>query len=212
MKLGIYGAGGLGREVLTLARAMNQCTSRWSEIFFIDDVTDAREVYGAAVLRFEERPADCEVAIAIGEPALRQRLAQKLAGVAPLATLIHPNVDVPEQSVIHPGAIIFEGVFISCGVAIGENALILPRAYISHDCAIGAHSVVAGLVALGGYVKIGERAFLGMNSCVKEQIHIGNDAIVGMGAAVINDVADTTIVAGTPAKIMRQNIEGKVFK
>ncbi|WP_105630743.1 NeuD/PglB/VioB family sugar acetyltransferase [Cronobacter dublinensis] len=212
MKLGIYGAGGLGREVLMLARAINQCTSRWREIFFIDDVTDAREVYGAAVVRFDARPAECEVAIAIGEPALRQRLAQKLAGVAPLATLIHPNVDVPEQSVIHPGVIIFEGVFISCGVAIGKNALILPRAYISHDCAIGAHSVVAGLVALGGYVKIGERAFLGMNSCVKEQIHIGNDAIVGMGAAVVNDVADTTIVAGTPAKMMRQNIEGKVFK
>ncbi|AFJ99093.1 NeuD/PglB/VioB family sugar acetyltransferase [Cronobacter sakazakii] len=212
MKLGIYGAGGLGREVLMLARAINQCTSRWSEIFFIDDVTDAQEVYGAAVVRFDARPAECEVAIAIGEPALRQRLAQKLAGNAPLATLIHPNVDVPAQSEIRAGAIIFEGVFISCGVAIGENALILPRAYISHDCAIGAHSVVAGLVALGGYVKIGERAFLGMNSCVKEQIHIGNDAIVGMGAAVVNDVADTTIVAGTPAKMMRQNIEGKVFK
>ncbi|EOC0477507.1 acetyltransferase [Cronobacter turicensis] len=212
MKLGIYGAGGLGREVLMLARAINQCTSRWSEIFFIDDVTDAQEVYGAAVVRFDARPAECEVAIAIGEPALRQRLAQKLSGVAPLATLIHPNVDVPSQSEIRPGAILCDGALISCGVTIGENVLIQPRACVGHDCAIGAYSVVSSLVALAGHCEVGERVFIGMNSCVKEQTRIGDDAIVGMGSAVFSDVADATIVLGNPARAMRQNTEGKVFK
>ncbi|ELQ6019063.1 acetyltransferase [Cronobacter turicensis] len=212
MKLGIYGAGGLGREVLMLARAINQCTSRWSEIFFIDDVTDAQEVYGAAVVRFDARPAECEVAIAIGEPALRQRLAQKLSGVAPLATLIHPNVDVPSQSEIRPGAILCDGALISCGVTIGENVLIQPRACIGHDCAIGAYSVVSSLVALAGHCEVGERVFIGMNSCVKEQTRIGDDAIVGMGSAVFSDVADATIVLGNPARAMRQNTQGKVFK
>ncbi|EPO1789095.1 acetyltransferase [Cronobacter turicensis] len=212
MKLGIYGAGGLGREVLMLARAINQCTSRWREIFFIDDVTDAQEVYGAAVVRFDARPAECEVAIAIGEPALRQRLAQKLSGVAPLATLIHPNVDVPSQSEIHPGAILCDGALISCGVTIGENVLIQPRACVGHDCAIGAYSVVSSLVALAGHCEVGERVFIGMNSCVKEQTRIGDDAIVGMGSAVFSDVADATIVLGNPARAMRQNTQGKVFK
>ncbi|CCJ92274.1 putative acetyltransferase protein [Cronobacter turicensis 564] len=212
MKLGIYGAGGLGREVLMLARAINQCTSRWSEIFFIDDVTDAQEVYGAAVVRFDARPAECEVAIAIGEPALRQRLAQKLSDVAPLATLIHPNVDVPTQSEVCTGAILCDGAFISCGVTIGKNVLILPRACVGHDCIIGENSVVSGMVALAGHCVVGERVFIGMNSCVKEQTRIGDDAIVGMGSAVFSDVADATIVLGNPARAMRQNTEGKVFK
>ncbi|EKK3980046.1 acetyltransferase [Cronobacter sakazakii] len=212
MKLGIYGAGGLGREVLMLARAINQCTSRWREIFFIDDVTDAQEVYGAAVVRFDARPAECEVAIAIGEPALRQRLAQKLAGNAPLATLIHPNVDVPSQSEIRAGAILCDGALISCGVTIGENVLIQPRACVGHDCVIGAYSVVSSLVALAGHCVVGERVFIGMNSCVKEQTRIGDDAIVGMGSAVFSDVADATIVLGNPARAMRQNTQGKVFK
>ncbi|AZP33172.1 acetyltransferase [Cronobacter sakazakii] len=212
MKLGIYGAGGLGREVLMLARAINQCTSRWSEIFFIDDVTDAQEVYGAAVVRFDARPAECEVAIAIGEPALRQRLAQKLAGNAPLATLIHPNVDVPSQSEIRAGAILCDGALISCGVTIGENVLIQPRACVGHDCVIGAYSVVSSLVALAGHCVVGKRVFIGMNSCVKEQTRIGDDAIVGMGSAVFSDVADATIVLGNPARAMRQNTQGKVFK
>ncbi|WP_146379201.1 acetyltransferase [Cronobacter turicensis] len=212
MKLGIYGAGGLGREVLMLARTINQCTSRWSEIFFIDDVTDAQEVYGAAVVRFDARPAECEVTIAIGEPALRQRLAQKLSGVAPLATLIHPNVNVPSQSEIRPGAILCDGALISCGVTIGENVLIQPRACVGHDCTIGAYSVVSSLVALAGHCEVGERVFIGMNSCVKEQTRIGDDAIVGMGSAVFSDVAGATIVLGNPARAMRQNTQGKVFK
>ncbi|NHV08112.1 acetyltransferase [Cronobacter turicensis] len=212
MKLGIYGAGGLGREVLMLARTINQCTSRWREIFFIDDVTDAQEVYGAAVVRFDARPAECEVTIAIGEPALRQRLAQKLSGVAPLATLIHPNVDVPSQSEIRPGAILCDGALISCGVTIGENVLIQPRACVGHDCTIGAYSVVSSLVALAGHCEVGERVFIGMNSCVKEQTRIGDDAIVGMGSAVFSDVAGATIVLGNPARAMRQNTQGKVFK
>ncbi len=51
-----------------------------------------------------------------------------------------------------------------------------------------------------------------MNSCVKEQTRIGDDAIVGMGSAVFSDVADATIVLGNPARAMRQNTQGKVFK
>ena len=37
MILGIYGAGGLGREVYELANVINSYNNRWDEIFFIDD-------------------------------------------------------------------------------------------------------------------------------------------------------------------------------
>ena len=36
MILGIYGAGGLGREVYELAKIINSCNNRWDQIFFID--------------------------------------------------------------------------------------------------------------------------------------------------------------------------------
>ncbi|PQY90170.1 DapH/DapD/GlmU-related protein, partial [Cronobacter sakazakii] len=86
------------------------------------------------------------------------------------------------------------------------------RACVGHDCVIGENSVVSGMVALAGHCVVGERVFIGMNSCVKEQTRIGDDAIVGMGSAVFSDVADATIVLGNPARAMRQNTEGKVFK
>lgn len=38
MVLGIYGSGGLGREVLELAKQINAISNRWSKIIFIDDM------------------------------------------------------------------------------------------------------------------------------------------------------------------------------
>lgn len=77
MKLGIYGAGGPGREVLMLAQQLNQ-SSRWEEIFFIDDVTDENVVSGVPVHRFALLDHQCtEVVIAIGEPAARRSWPRK---------------------------------------------------------------------------------------------------------------------------------------
>jgi serine acetyltransferase len=48
---------------------------------------------------------------------------------------------------------------------------------------------------------------MGLNCTLKNKISIGSRVIVGCGAAVINDVSDEDIVAGVPAK----SIKDKVF-
>jgi len=212
MKLGIYGAGGLGREVYVLAQQINHAARRWDEIFFIDDVTQEQQVMGAKVFRYDDCPADCEVIIGIGEPVLREKLAHKVNAARPLATLIHPDVFIPDNSQIGAGAIICTGNFISCNVTVGENTLIQPRACVGHDCEIGSHSVISSMVTLAGACVVGDRTFIGMNCCVKEKTRIGADAILGMGSAVFTDVTAATIVLGNPARAMRQNDSGKVFK
>lgn len=50
MILAIYCAGGMGRKVLDLARAVN----RWERIVFVDDVTPQRVCNGAPVYRFSD--------------------------------------------------------------------------------------------------------------------------------------------------------------
>ena len=52
-RLFIYGAGGLGRDVLRLSRRINRESTRWSEISFVDDGCLKEEVNGASVLRFD---------------------------------------------------------------------------------------------------------------------------------------------------------------
>lgn len=212
MNLGIYGAGGLGREVRELALQINAHTGRWSCVFFIDDVTAEQQVNGSPVLRVGDIPADTEIVIALGEPALRHQLADKLSADFQLATLIHPDVFVPQSTVIEAGCIVCTGAFISCNVVLGRNSLVQPRACVGHDTKIGQHCVVSSQVMLAGGCSTGDRVFIGMNSAIKEKTAIGQDAIIGMGSAVFNPVSESTIVLGNPARAMRNNDQGKVFK
>ena len=55
MVLGIYGAGGLGREVFELACVINEKNEQWSEIIFIDDDADNVNNHRALqVLKFSD--------------------------------------------------------------------------------------------------------------------------------------------------------------
>ena len=60
---------------------------------------------------------------------------------------------------------------------------------------------------LTGYVKfgkiiIGDRVFIGANSTILMNVHVGNDVIIGAGSLVNKDIPDGMVVAGVPAKII----------
>lgn len=80
MKLAIYGAGGLGREVLILAQIINADKKRWDDFIFIDDINPKRELKGFPVLDFDviKQMDDVEIVIAVGEPKVRMLLAEKV--------------------------------------------------------------------------------------------------------------------------------------
>lgn len=50
---------------------------------------------------------------------------------------------------------------------------------------------------------IGHDTWIGHNAMIKPEVTVGHGAIVAAGAIVTQDVAPYTIVAGTPARVMR---------
>lgn len=58
---------------------------------------------------------------------------------------------------------------------------------------------------------IGDFCFIGMNSVILPGVHIGNHSIVGAGAIVTKDVPPNVIVAGNPAKIIRNDIDTGIY-
>ncbi len=101
MNLMIYGEGGLGHEVLDLALRLEhggQCG--YQKILFLDDHPSGNDYMGYPVYSPGEAfqmygPQDTGVVIAIGEPAVRQKLTARVleAGYG-LETLIHPSAHV----------------------------------------------------------------------------------------------------------------------
>ncbi|MEQ9859862.1 NeuD/PglB/VioB family sugar acetyltransferase [Pectobacterium cacticida] len=215
MKLAIYGAGGLGREVLVLAQTINADKKCWDDFVFIDDINPGRELKGFPVLDFDtiKQIGDIEVVIAVGEPAVRMLLAEKvLAEQLVLATLIHPGIRLTACTTIGKGVVVCEGVFVSCDVTLADNVFLQPNSSVGHDARIGEHSILSTYATLGGKCQIGARTFIGMSTAVKESVTVGDDTIIGMGAVVLGDIESDVIALGNPARVMRKNESKKVFK
>lgn len=210
MTLAIYCAGGLGKEIVELAKSVN----RWNTIAFVDDVTDQKEYRGCKVYRFSEVEGftdTVEFIIANGEPAVRKALYEKIKAAGYLmATIISPYAS------IFPGAMISEGCILwDCGISadvqIKENVLINSHVITGHDVQIGAHSVISSNCFLGGKTKLEECVYMAPGSMAKDRIYVGKQAIISLGAVLLRNVRSGAIMVGNPARRMGQNEGNKVF-
>jgi acetyltransferase-like isoleucine patch superfamily enzyme len=62
---------------------------------------------------------------------------------------------------------------------------------------------------IAGACTIGAQAYVGMGALVLDHHSVGSHSVVGAGAVVTRDVPDNVQVIGSPAKIVRENIEGR---
>lgn len=216
MVLGIYGAGGLGREVLELAKIINEREKVWDEFVFIIDGAGGNTVNGVMVYSYEEAinkyKGDLEISMGIGEPAVREKLFAKIKkdGIE-TATLIHPDVYIPESTKIGKGVTIQTGCCISCNVEIEDYVYIQPQANVGHNDFLKTGCILSGMANLAGNVTIGNYTYVGLSTVIKEGILVGDYSIIGMFSAVYNDIPDEMIAMGNPARPMKRNEEHHVF-
>jgi len=218
MTLGIYGAGGLGREVFELANVINSCNNFWKEIVFIDDAKVTINPRQAQILKFGEIKNkydldNFEVCIAIGEPAVRKILLNKLISFnIKIKSLIHPEVYIPKSTKVGQGTIINKFVSITSDITIGENVYIHPMACIGHDSIIGKNAIISSFVDVAGNCVVGNEAFLAIGTILKQGITIGEKSILGLGSIVHRNIPSNVIAMGNPARAMKKNIDQRVFK
>ena len=198
MILGVYGAGGLGREVYELALDVNKIEKKWDEFLFIDDAEElsGTEIYGLSVMKFDDFKGKYST--------------EKDEGYS-LGILVHPLTRLSRWARIEEGAIITYGCNVSCDTHVKSNAFLQPSCGLGHDTCVGEDSVISACARIAGGATVGERVYVGMNAAVKEGTTIGNDVIIGMASVVHNSIADGLIVMGNPARPMRKNENHRVF-
>lgn len=124
---------------------------------------------------------------------------------------IEPGAIIRDEVLIGDNAVIMMGAIINIGAEIGADSMIDMgavlggRAIVGKHCHIGAGTVLAGVVepASAQPVRIDDNVLIGANAVVIEGVHVGEGAVVAAGAIVTHDVAPHTMVAGVPAKFIK---------
>ena len=88
---------------------------------------------------------------------------------------------------------------------IEDNVKIDDLVQVGHNSHIGEGSMITvGAIVCGG-AELKPQSYLAPNVTVKEKVTMGYRGFAGIGAVVLRDVADNTIVAGVPAKEINRN-------
>ncbi|KIL47540.1 2,3,4,5-tetrahydropyridine-2,6-dicarboxylate N-acetyltransferase [Jeotgalibacillus campisalis] len=120
--------------------------------------------------------------------------------------IIRDQVEIGDNAVIMMGASINIGSVVGAGTMIDMNVVLGGRATVGKNCHIGAGSVLAGVIEPPSAkpVIVEDDVVIGANAVVLEGVTVGKGAVVAAGAIVIEDVPPYTVVAGTPAKVLKK--------
>lgn len=129
--------------------------------------------------------------------------------VSGIVTIVGTDVWILEKACLSIGSMfINKGGMIECACHIS----------IGHDCIIGrdvlirdsdGHVVDNNPDKMTIPVIIEDHVWIGSKAMILKGVHIGKGAIVAAGAVVTRDVPAGCLVAGVPAKVIRENVTWK---
>lgn len=120
--------------------------------------------------------------------------------------VIRDQVHIGNNCIIMMGAIINIGASIDDGTMIDMGAILGGRATVGKNCHVGAGAVLAGVIEPPSAtpVIIEDDVLIGANAVVLEGVKVGKGSVVAAGAVVTKDVPEYTVVAGTPARVIKE--------
>jgi sugar O-acyltransferase (sialic acid O-acetyltransferase NeuD family) len=119
-----------------------------------------------------------------------------------LPTLVHPNAEVDEQTILSAGAHIHSGSVIRVGAKIGANVVVNSGAIIDHHVSVGPQTMISPGAVLCGRVTIGNGTFIGAGAIILPGVKIGHSCVIGAGTLVLENVPDNMMCIGNPGRIM----------
>lgn len=210
----IIGAGGTGQDAAGFISAINDAGPTYQCLGFLDDDASKHgtEIWGHPVLGPTSSAAeydDVSFVNCLGSPSSFLRRGQRMRelGISDelFETIIHPTAIVADGSTIGHGCILYPFTHLGPGVELEQQVVVLSHTVIHHHSHVGRFTIIASGCNISGDVRIAASCYLGTGSSIRDGVRIGERSLVGMGSAVIDDVQPGTVVAGVPARFIRDS-------
>lgn len=91
---------------------------------------------------------------------------------------------------------------------IGSDNLLMAYIHVAHDCQVGNHTIFANSSSLAGHVTVQDHAILAGFACVHQFCKIGEHAFLGLNSVANRDVAPFTLAVGSYAEARGINKTG----
>lgn len=206
-KLIIIGAGGVGGF---LAFNLRHLENQYTLIGFLDDNKDivGKSKFSYPILGTLEQIQDyrdCVFLIGIAFPKIKQKIVNKLALLnLEYINYISPNAYISDGVVIGKGVIIYPNSFVDHHCNVGDFVTINTCCSVGHDCKLDNYVTLAPNVALAGYTQCLQCSDIGIGAKTRQNVIIGKNAVVGGQAMVLNDIPNSAVVVGIPAKPIKK--------
>lgn len=216
MDLLIYGASGLGREILDMLQDINCHSKKFNIIGWLDDgIPSGTIINGLEVLGninyLKSAKEIHAIVLAIAEPKIKNKLYKNIKSINPnilFPIIIHPSSSVALLAQLGEGVVISRFCWVTANTKLGRCVFLNTRCDIGHDSVIGDFTSLMPSVNISGNVTIGKNVLIGVQSAIHQGLTIGDGAIVGMGSKIMTNVPSDCTVFGYPAKIIsRRNTE-----
>ena len=206
----IVGTGGLAKEAAQLARHLDPTAQRWRLVSYVAESPEpiGRQMPFGTVRYVDDqllaRTQAADVVIAIGHPAVRRKVAQRMLQNPALSfpNLVHVSVEVDGELVrIGKGNMLTKGVVLTCDIELGDFNLVGWNATIGHDATIGSFNVLNPGCNVSGNTRIGNACLLGTGCQVLERLHIASGVTIGAGAVLTRSAnVEGATYLGIPAR------------
>ncbi|MHC4424425.1 MAG: acetyltransferase [Planctomycetota bacterium] len=173
-----------------------RCSQRLNSlpIYWVDDVAQLSK----------DHQAVCSLGTTKRKPFIEQVASYKMR----FATPVHPSARVSSKSTLGDGTFIGPGVIVASNTRLGQHVRVNRGILIGHDTNIHDYVTIQPGANIAGVCTIGQATYIGMGAIIIDRISIGSNSVIGAGSVVIKDVPDRVMVAGVPAKIIKENING----
>jgi len=198
MKIGIIGAGGLGKEVYWILRDCIKTGYDYEIVGFYDDnklpgefvVNDSKVINSTYMIN-----DDIFLVNAIAEGSSRISIVERI-GSERFITIIHPLAHVFDADSIGIGSIICAQSIVSVNAILGNFSIVDWNVSIGHDAKIASYCTFFPGCKISGNAVIEEMCTFGTGSIVLPSMKIGK----GAGSVVTKNVENQKVMVGIPAR------------